>query len=152
MARNSALRLDDYFPYLVNRVGTALVTRFTDEALARHGLTIDMWRLLAALSNGGGQRQIDLATMTSIEKSTISRLVTRLVRMNLVTRSRSRTSNREVVVQLSGKGQALVAKLIPVALELERVASTGTSATDMAAMKRLLRQAFQNLAKGNASR
>jgi DNA-binding MarR family transcriptional regulator len=152
MARTSALRLDDYFPYLVNRVGSALVTRFTKEALARHDLSIDMWRLLVALSNGGGQRQIDLATMTSIEKSTISRLVTRLVRMNLVTRSRSRTSNREVVVQLSGKGQGLVARLIPVALELERVASAGTSAADMAAMKRVLRQAFQNLAKSDASR
>jgi MarR family transcriptional regulator, organic hydroperoxide resistance regulator len=147
MARNPALRLDDYFPYLVNRVGAALVTRFTNDALARHTLTIDMWRLLAALSNGGRHRQVDLAKMTSIEKSTTSRLVTRLVRMNVVTRSRSRTSNREVVVQLSVKGQALVARLIPVALELERVASRGTSTADMAAMKRVLRRAYDNLVR-----
>jgi MarR family transcriptional regulator, organic hydroperoxide resistance regulator len=146
MARNSALRLDDYLPYLVNRVGAALVERFTGEALGRHDLTIDMWRVLAALSNNGGQRQVDLATMTSIEKSTVSRLVTRLVRMNLVNRNRSRTSNREVVVQLSAKGQALVGKLIPVALDLERVASKGASAADIAVMKRILRQVFHNLA------
>jgi DNA-binding MarR family transcriptional regulator len=65
--------------------------------------------------------------------------------MNLVNRNRSRTSNREVVVQLSAKGRALVGKLIPVALELERVASKGASAADMAVMKRILRQAFHNL-------
>jgi DNA-binding MarR family transcriptional regulator len=145
MKRSSALKLDDYLPYLVNRVGAALVARFTSEALGRHNLTIDMWRVLVALSNSGGKRQIDLAAMTSIEKSTVSRLVSKLVQMNLVTRSRSRTSSREVVVQLSAKGQGLVSKLIPVALKLERLASTGTSTRDMTAMKRVLRQAFDNL-------
>jgi DNA-binding MarR family transcriptional regulator len=145
MARSSALKLDDYLPYLVNRVGAALVDRFTRDALARHGLTIDMWRVLVALSNGGGKRQIDLAAMTSIEASTVSRLVTKLVGMNLVSRSRSRTSNREVIVQLSSKGQALVGRLIPVAIELERTASNGASAADMSATKRVLRRAFENL-------
>lgn len=146
MARPPALKLDGYLPYLVNRVGAALVARFTSEALARHDLTIDMWRVLVALSNSAGKRQIDLAAMTSIEKSTVSRLVTRLVKTGLVTRSRSRTSSREVVVQLSARGQNLVNRLIPVALELEQLASKGTSSADMAAMKRVLRQAFDNLA------
>ena len=40
-----------------------------------------MWRVLAALSNSGEQRQVDLVDMTSIDASTMSRLVTRLVRM-----------------------------------------------------------------------
>ena len=39
-----------------------------------------MWRVLAALSNNGGQRQVDLSGMTSIDVSTMSRLVSRLVR------------------------------------------------------------------------
>ena len=147
MARNPALRLDDYLPYLVNRVGAALVSRFTREALARHELTIDMWRVLVALSNGGGKRQIDLSAMTSIEKSTVSRLVTKLMQTGLVTRRRSRTSSREVVVQLSAKGQSLVTRLVPIAVELERLASRGTSPTDMAAMKRVLRQAYDNLVR-----
>jgi DNA-binding MarR family transcriptional regulator len=146
MARPPALKLDGYLPYLVNRVGAALVARFTSQALARHDLTIDMWRVLVALSNSAGKRQIDLAAMTSIEKSTVSRLVTRLVKTGLVTRSRSRTSSREVVVQLSARGQNLVNRLIPVALELEQLASKGASSADMAAMKRVLRQAFDNLA------
>jgi DNA-binding MarR family transcriptional regulator len=147
MARNPALRLDDYLPYLVNRVGAALVSRFSREALARHELTIDMWRVLVALSNGSGKRQIDLSAMTSIEKSTVSRLVTKLMQSGLVTRRRSRTSSREVVVQLSAKGQSLVARLVPIAVELERLASRGTSPADMAAMKRVLRQAYDNLVR-----
>ena len=88
MARNK-LDLPDYLPYLVNRVGAALVARFTADALAQHGLTIAMWRVLAALSDNGAQRQVDLAGLTSIDVSTLSRLVSRLIAMGLVTRLRS---------------------------------------------------------------
>jgi len=120
-------RLDfsEYLPYLINRVGWLLVIDFGQNALARHHLSIAMWRVLAALSNRGEQRQIDLVAMTSIDASTMSRLVTRLVRMGLVTRSRSATSNREVVVELSPKGRILVQRLIPIAKKLEQTASAG---------------------------
>ena len=66
-----------------------------------------MWRVMAVLASNGSQRQIDLADLTSIEVSTLSRLVTRLVRMGLVTRTRSANSNREVAVEAFGKGEAL---------------------------------------------
>jgi len=78
-----------------------------------------MWRVMAVLASTGGQRQIDLADLTSIDSSTLSRLVTRLVRLGLVTRTRSTSSNREVAVKLSPKGGALVAQLIPIGLEFE---------------------------------
>src|SRR5277367_219986 len=74
------LDLGDYLPYLVNRVGTIIAEQFGADALARHGLSIADWRVLAVLASNGGQRQIDLADLTSIEASTLSRLVTRLVR------------------------------------------------------------------------
>src|SRR6202040_2722022 len=94
------LELENYLPYLINRVGAALVIRFAQDTLAKHGLSIAMWRGLAGASPPGGeQRQIDLAEMTSIDASTLSRLVARLVRTGCVTRKRSKTNNREVVVQ-----------------------------------------------------
>jgi DNA-binding MarR family transcriptional regulator len=144
------LDLDNYLPYLLNRVGFALVESFTAEALKANHLSIDMWRVLAALSNNGGQRQVDLSGMTSIDVSTMSRLVSRLVRMGLVTRSRSATSNREVVVALTIKGRTLVRRLIPIANRLERVASADVSAKDMAVVKRALRRFYANLANGRA--
>ena len=145
------LDLGDYLPYLLNRVGFALVESFTADALKGHGLSIDMWRVLAALSNNGGQRQVDLSEMTSIDVSTMSRLVSRLVRMELVTRSRSQTSNREVVVALSGKGGALVRRLIPIAQALERKASAGLTAKELAEAKRLLTRMYANSGEGAAA-
>ena len=142
------LELGNYLPYLLNRVGFALVESFTGDALKDNNLSIDMWRVLAALSNSsGGQRQVDLSGMTSIDPSTMSRLVSRLVRMGFVTRSRSETSNREVVVALTPRGRALVLRLIPIAQDLERKASAGLSAKELAVVKRLLGRMYVNLAK-----
>src|SRR3954447_16140353 len=124
------LDLANYLPYLVNRLGSALVASMTAHALAQHDLTIDMWRALAVLAYRGAQRQIDLVAMTSIDASTMSRLVTKLARAGLVTRRRSQTSSREVVIELTAKGRALVARIIPFAQELERAAAAGVTAKD----------------------
>lgn len=147
MAERNQLDLGNYLPYLLNRVGFALVQNFTAGALKAHHLSIDMWRVLAALSNNGGQRQVDLAGMTSIDASTLSRLVSRLIHMDLVTRSRSEKSSREVVVALSPKGRALVQRLIPIAVALEQTATQGLSAKELAVVKRLLSRMYQNFTR-----
>jgi DNA-binding MarR family transcriptional regulator len=139
------LELDDFLPYLINRVGVALAQRFTADVLAHRGLSIAMWRVLAALSVNGEQRQIDLADLTSIDVSTLSRLVTRVVRLGLVSRQRSPVNSREVTVSLSPKGRALVDQLIPVARELERTAAAGLSEAELAAVKRALATMYVNL-------
>ena len=109
-----------------------------------------MWRTLAALNHDGAQRQVDLSARTSIEASSLSRVAARLEHMGLVTRQRSKTSSREVVVALSPKGSALVARVIPLALELEGAAIKGIPAKDVQALKRTLRLVFDNLAKNRA--
>jgi DNA-binding MarR family transcriptional regulator len=139
------LDLANYLPYLVNRLGAALVENFTVSALAQYDLNIDAWRVMAVLANEGAQRQIDLAGMTSIEVSTLSRLITRMVRMGLVTRRRSENSNREVVIELAAKGRGLVKRIIPLAHRLEASAGVGIPASDMAAVKRVLRRMFENM-------
>jgi DNA-binding MarR family transcriptional regulator len=141
-------RLDfsEYLPYLINRVGWLLVVDFGQNTLARHQLSIAMWRVLAVLANADGQRQIDVAARTSIDVSTLSRVVTRLVKMGLVTRTRSATNNREVVVRLTPKGAAILARVIPHAIALEQTAIAGVPAKDLGVVRRSLRRMYQNLA------
>jgi DNA-binding MarR family transcriptional regulator len=140
------LDFGEYLPYLINRVGSALVVDFVEGTLARHRLSIAMWRVLAVLANDGGQRQIDVAAKTSIDVSTLSRVVTRLVKTGLVTRTRSATNSREVVVRLTTKGRSVVDRLIPNAVAAERSAIIGVPARDLAVVRRSLRRMYQNLA------
>jgi DNA-binding MarR family transcriptional regulator len=140
------LQLEEYFPYLINRAGAALVERFSRDTLAPRGLSIATWRVLAVLANDGGSRLTDISGKTSIELSTLSRLVTRLIRDGYVSRSRAVTSNREITVQLSPKGRTLVAELTPVAEDLQRAAIDGLTKAELKTVKRALTRVYQNLA------
>ena len=138
--------LGEYLPYLINRVGMAMIVRFSEDALAGHGLTISMWRVLAVLAHAGPQRQIDVSDLSSIDASTLSRIITRLARTGFVTRKRSTTSNREVVVGLTPKAQRVVQASLLVARELVRAAETGMTAAEVETLKGLLRRMHVNLA------
>jgi DNA-binding MarR family transcriptional regulator len=146
MTPRPRLDFSEYLPYLINRVGWLLVVDFGQNTLASHRLSIAMWRVLAVLANDGGQRQVDVAARTSIDVSTLSRVVTRLVKMGLVTRTRSATNNREVVVRLTPKGSAVLERVIPHAIALERRAIAGVPAEDLRVVRRSLRRMYQNLA------
>ncbi|HEY6257492.1 MAG TPA: MarR family transcriptional regulator [Xanthobacteraceae bacterium] len=147
MPHRSALDLSEHLPYLINRVGSALVVRFSADALGKAHLSIASWRLLAVLANNGTLRQTDLAEMTSIEVSTLSRLITRLVRDGLVRRTRSKADSREVAVALTRKARILLRKLIPVAAGLQDMATRGLSKRDLATLSRVLRQMHENLTR-----
>jgi DNA-binding MarR family transcriptional regulator len=143
--KQANLDLANYFPYLINRVGVVLVDRFTRDALQAKHLSIGTWRLLAVTANHDGVRQVDLARLTSIEVSTVSRLVTRLVQLGLVARTRSLTSNREVIVRVTPKGRALFAELIPIATALQKAATRGLTNNELAIAKHVLLHMHDNL-------
>jgi MarR family transcriptional regulator, organic hydroperoxide resistance regulator len=145
------LDLDNYLPFLVNRVGIIIAEQYGGEALAPHGLSIPMWRVMAVLASKGSQRQIDLAEYTSIEVSTLSRIVTRLVRIGVVSRTRSTSNTREVVVKLTAKGNAQVSRLIVIAHDYEAVATAGLRADEIAVLKNALRRIFANMRERAAS-
>jgi DNA-binding MarR family transcriptional regulator len=143
--RNARLNLADYMPYLVNRLGVAFVARFTADALTARGLGIADWRVLAVLASNESQRQTDLSELTSIETSTLSRVVTRLTRAGLVSRSRNARNSREVVVQLTARGAKAVAEMTPVAVDLEAQAIRDLPRRELAAVKRALRRMHARL-------
>src|SRR5215510_13236331 len=113
------VHLDDYLPYLINRVGNILVQLFSRD-LAPFRISVPMWRVIAVLAERGEQRLIDLSILTSIDASTLSRLTEAMQRKQLLTRQRSRRSKREVVVSITERGGELVNILGPIARAYER--------------------------------
>ena len=139
-----SLVLDEYLPYLINRVGARIAAAFSGE-LEPHGLSLAMWRVLAVLAEAGPQRQIDLAELTSIDASTLSRLIKTVQRLGLVTRARSTSSLREVSIELTPQGRAVVRALIPRALDYEAAAARGLSPRELDTLKALLRRVHTNM-------
>ncbi len=134
-----------FLPYHINRTGVRLADAFGDE-LARYELTVAMWRVLAALWHSGEQKAGDLMIATSIEQSTLSRLASAMEKRGLLTRRRSETDARTVVVKLTGEGRKLTKELIPYALRNERIALRGFSEEEVDQLLTMLARIYENAA------
>lgn len=144
MEADMAYRLTTSFPYLARRVGIRIGELF-DRRIAELGITVSMYRVLASLLERDGQRLGSLSDMTSIELSTLSRLVGTMTRKGLVSRKRPRGNARVVEISLTGRGRTLALQLTPIAEHFEEVALSGLSAKAVAELKHALDRAFTNL-------
>jgi DNA-binding MarR family transcriptional regulator len=113
--------------------------------IAGYGATLPMYRVMAALWEKGDQRLGDLAAMTSIEISTLSRLVGTMKRKGLVSRTRLKDNARTVAINLTAKGELLVEELIPIAVHFEEVAVQDFSAKGVMDLKATLEDIYVRL-------
>jgi len=138
------LPLDDYVPYLLNRAGARIAAAFSAE-LRPFGITLQMWRALAALSDRDGQTVGDLSIRTSIEVSTLSRALDGLQKRKLLERRRRAGDGRIVTTHLTAAGRAMTARVTVIARAYEAMAIQGLSPRDVATLKRLLRRLYANM-------
>lgn len=116
--------------------------------LARDGLTLPMYRVLAALAEQGVPQKLgELATLTSVEISTLSRLLGQMQRMGLVTRDRLETNQRSLAIDLAPRGIAMAALLIPRAAHYEEVVTGDLSRQEATLLKAKLQRVATNLAR-----
>lgn len=136
--------LGRFLPYLINRAGVRLAIAFSAE-IARHKVGLQEWRVLAALYAAGPSRLGDLSLLTSIEMSTLSRLVGRMTRAGLVDRARENGDRRAVRIELTAKGRQVVGAIVPLAHEYERTALSGFTFREAESLRRMLARVFRNL-------
>lgn len=136
--------LDSYLPYLLNRAGARIATSFSEEVRPL-GATLQMWRVLAALRERDGRRMGDLSATTSIEVSTLTRLVDSMEAKGLVARRRAADDARVVELSVTAAGRRLTQKIVPIAERYEQVALAGFSATEADRLKAALRRLYANM-------
>ncbi len=132
-------------PYLLARLGMRMGELFARE-LAWEGLTLPMFRVLAVLTEAVKPHRVgELSALTSIEMSTMSRLLTEMQRRGLITRKRPENNQRSLSVATTKKGAELAARLIPRAANYERVAMGDLSPKRAAQLKAELTQIYGRL-------
>jgi DNA-binding MarR family transcriptional regulator len=113
--------------------------------LHEHGLTLQMYRVLAALHQRAPQRLTELGEIVSGEPSTLSRLIGTMSRNRLVTRVRPEENARTVQIGLTGKGRTLMEKLIPIAVKFEQVGVQSFTPEEVEWLRQALNQVYRNL-------
>lgn len=134
----------DSFPYLLNRVGVRMGELFS-RRIASYGVTLPMYRVMAALGEVPNQRLNDLAAMTTVELSTLSRLIGTMEKMKLVLRSRLENNARTVAINLTDAGAKKLKELMPIAQHFEQVAVSKLSPAALKTLKKTLSEIYDLL-------
>ncbi len=138
--------LEAYLPYLLNRAGVRIADAFSRE-IRPLGATLQMWRVLAALRELDGRRMGDLSATTSIEVSTLTRLVDGMEKRKLVARRRDRADARAIVLHATAAGRSLTRRILPIAERYEKVALQGFDVGEAKRLKAALRRLYANAGK-----
>jgi DNA-binding MarR family transcriptional regulator len=149
-AGGAVFDLLDYVPYLINRVAVGMVKYFARD-LKRYGLSIQTWRILAAILSHSECRFGELARITSIEVPTLSRIVARMQRDGLIRCRPLASDSRTFLASLTPKGRALANRVLPRAFAAEAAMVEGLSPADIAAFTRTLHALYRNLGRPHPS-
>ncbi len=114
------LVLEDFLPYrlsiLSNRVSRAIAARYAKA----FDLTIPEWRIIAVLGRRPGLTAKDIAEATEMDKVAVSRAVAKLVAAKRVNARADTADARKQLLSLTSLGEALHARIAPLALSAER--------------------------------
>ena len=138
--------LEAYLPYLLNRAGVRIADAFSKE-IRPLGATLQMWRVLAALRELNGSRMGDLSETTSIEVSTLTRLVDSMEKKKLVARRGDPADARAIVLHATAAGRSLTRRILPIAERYEKVALQGFDVGEAERLKAALRRLYANAGK-----
>ena len=89
------------------------------------GATLQIWRVLAALREQDGRRMGDLSDTTSIEVSTLTRLVDNMEQRAWWPVAATRSDARAILLHVAPAGRRLTQRILPIAERYEAVALAG---------------------------
>lgn len=136
--------LEDILPYLLNRL-TFRMNRLLSRDLRQHGLDLSNWRVLAVLDSARSATVNELADYAMIEQSTLSRLIMRMEKQNLVKRNRSHPDGRTVVVTMTEEGRDVYVKLKALSMAHAERVLRGFSRSEQASLKQAVKRMTANL-------
>ena len=102
----------------------AVAAQQTSEELARQyrsrfGISIPEWRVLVHLTQAEDVSIRDIEARVAMEKSKVSRAATRLEAQGMIAKRIHESDRRLIRLALTDKGRALMAELLPLALDYQ---------------------------------
>lgn len=135
--------IDDYLLYLLARASHLVSSEFHQE-LRRRGVSVPIWRVLASLiGSERGETVTGLAEVCLLQQPTMTKLLDRMVRDGLVTRTQDARDRRVVRVALTSQGETLATDLIRAARQHETTVLSRFPDMETAQLKSVLRSVLE---------
>jgi homoprotocatechuate degradation regulator HpaR len=107
--------LPDYarsLPISLLRAREALMLGFRP-ILRAHGITEQQWRVLRALESHGEQEATELAHLSALLPSSLSRILRTMERQGWIKRRADKADLRRARISITARGQALISTITP---------------------------------------
>ena len=141
---------NDRLAHLVRDAAKGL-TRALQARLAEHGVSFGHWAFLRILWETDGLTQSELSERAGVMEPTTFAALKAMETLGYIRRKRAPDNKKSIFIHLTPKGRALKAKLVPLAVEVNRIAVKGANAGDIAIGRELLLRMIENLAADEAA-
>jgi DNA-binding MarR family transcriptional regulator len=129
--------------YLMGRARASLLSSL-DAGLERFGLSGMQFAVLKHLAEGSAQTAAELCRFMQYDTGAMTRILDRLEERGLVSRERSRTDRRAVVLKLSASGRTQLPRFAGVAGGVLEAHLAGFSGGEVDALKSYLGRMIEN--------
>jgi DNA-binding MarR family transcriptional regulator len=143
-ARTGDLWLDGFFPYRLYRASKKLQLRLQTRLRAMR-MSSSQWRVISVLKAYGALSIGEIVEATLMEQPTISRVVARLEKNDLVTRRPSTRDSRMALISLTASGVEVFKQIIPAALRHQELALNGIGRKEIAQVVATLEKIEENI-------
>jgi DNA-binding MarR family transcriptional regulator len=113
--------------------------------LADEGVAFGHWTFLRILWDSDGLTQRELSEEAGVMEPTTAHAIRAMEELGYVERRQRPENRKNVYVHLTPAGRALQSKLVPLAKAVNRAAMRGVPSADVAATRRTLLAAIDNL-------
>ena len=105
------LPIDDSIFFRLVRVVNLTARPFSESIGKAHRLSLNEWRVLLVLANHAGVAASDVATLTGLDKMSVSRALSGLVQRGRVVRRVDPADKRRLLLRLSAAGERLYVRI-----------------------------------------
>ena len=112
--------LADFLPYQLSIASNAVSSRIAEQYRRRFALKTTEWRIMAVLGDSGPLTQRDLSQITLMDKVPVNRACKTLEDRGLAARQPNAADGRSHLLELTAEGRAVHARIMPLALDIER--------------------------------
>jgi DNA-binding MarR family transcriptional regulator len=121
MPKNSVniLTLEQFFPYQLSLSSNKISSLFADIYHEKFALSITQWRIMAILGEYPDSSADDVSHKTQIEKSILSRAISKLLQRKLIQRVFSETDKRRSMLSLTNTGIEVYSEIVPLSYACE---------------------------------
>jgi len=137
------LNLERYLPYRLSILSNRISANIADTYSDKFGLSVTEWRIMAVVGEYPNVSADEVSVKTQIEKSMLSRAITKLLQRNLLEREFDCKDKRRSMLRLTTTGISVYDEVVPVSYDYERVLLTCFNDTEKDQFSELIDRLYQ---------